>query len=157
MNIFDEANFKVFEDALKSIYIEYDNIISVFGSDIHDYILKTETPYSISIPLQDVLTMVDNNYIDICTQVTKVFSSSNNLNDIIDNFTKYFGLMSDCYESTERDTDTLTKKMAVVLILISRNVNTPVLKKIQAILKSMCVQPTVGLLVSVSADVLESM
>ena len=79
------------------------------------------------------------------------------MNDIIDNFTKYFGLMSDCYESVERDTDTLTKKMAVVLILISRNVNTPVLKKIQAILKSMCVQPTVGLLVSVSADVLESM
>lgn len=154
MNIFDDENFKVFERTLARIKKEYDTILPIFGGDIHAYVSHTATPYNISIHIQSVVAFVDANYIELSSQVKKIFNNTQQMNNAIDNFTKYYGLMSEALEKPEDDEENKTLKIALVLILISRNINNAVAKKIQVILKSMCIQPTIGTLVQVSSNVL---
>jgi len=154
MNIFDEENFKVFERTVQRIDKEYRTILSVFGDDVHDYIAHTETPYDITIPLQNVLKFVENNYVEICSQVVKVFDNTQQLNNTVDNFTKYYEKLVNVIEDKTNTPEVMSTKIALVLILASKNVSNLTTKKMQVILKSMCKMPTVGVLVQVSANVL---
>ena len=154
MKVFDDANFTVFDRTLQKIVKEYNKILPIFGNDIHKYVTSNATPYNINIPMQSILTFVDNNYIDICEQVAKIFESTKQLSNTAEYFDKYYTLLKSAIEEDNGDELSKTKKIAVVLILISKNVNTATTKKIQLILKSMCVMPTVGVLVQVSSNVL---
>ena len=154
MDIFSDENMQVFSTALKNIHDVQSGILTVFGNDLHEYINRTDNPYNISVPMQDVLEFVDANYMEIAGQVEKIFRSAVSLKNYIDNFVSYYTLLEKTLSKPVESNKDKTIVIALVLILISRNVNTTVAKKVHVILKSMCVQPTVGVLVQVSQNVI---
>ena len=149
MDVINSDKFVVVERALNRIYKEYDTILQLFGGDIHEYMANTAKPYNITIPMQNVISFVDNYYVDICEQVEKIFNNTQHLTNVSENFVKYYALLNEAIGS-----DNKTLKLAVVLILISKNVSNVSTKRIMLILKSMCVMPTVGMLVQASSNVL---
>ena len=156
MNIFDDSNYEVFKNTFMNISSQFDAVMGVFNNDLYAYSNSTDDPYNLPVEIQPVIDFVSVNYLALAAQVDVIFKSIRDMEYNLEVFPNYYKLLEEVSFNIDSDNEeSKTKLIAVVLMFIKKNSKSDVIRTIHAILKSMCVQPTVGALVSVSTEVIE--
>lgn len=149
-----KEDFEVIDRTYQNIVHEMERVIDMFGGDLFEYISRTENPFNFNVEIDDAMKYIDANYLELAGNVEKIFNNTVVMESIVDDFDKYVNIVNSLKESGYESKEDKTRVMAVVMIFIRKNSRCPVIKKIQLILKSMCIQPTVGTLVQVTSHVL---
>lgn len=154
MDVFDETNMSLFKETLSNIYQEYSSIVSTFGGNISDYISYASNPYDVSVSVRDLVPFIEKYFLEISVQTGKIFRSTHELDNTIEDFNTFYSFMLDAYKGIN-DKSKYTNVIAAVLIFMVSNIKDDSTSKVaNVILKSMCNMPSVGILVHASAKVL---
>ena len=155
-DIMSEESFNNVKESLDLLRGEVDNVLSMFNNDIHSYMANNNSPFNLYFNQNDMLDFVDKNYVELCGQVSKIFKNDAVLENMKDDFLKFYTTLNQLYENGFNNPEDKTIAIALLLICIEHNNNdAQTIRKIEVVLKSMCVQPTVGTLVQVSSYVLD--
>lgn len=143
---------KVFVDSLKNIYEELDDIIDKFGG-IENYKCNNMKPYNIDVSLQDIIDVVDSEYIALAENVGKIYHNTIELKHACENIVHFYNRLKyiDSIDYTGNN-EVQTEIIALVLMFVYNSCKSSVNIKVYNILRSMCLFPTVGTLVQVTSS-----
>lgn len=144
---------KVFVDSLKNIYEELDDIIDKFGG-IENYKCNNMKPYNIDVSLQDIIDVVDSEYIALAENVVKIYNNTIELKHVREDIVHFYNRLKyiDSIDYTGNN-EVQTEIIALVLMFVYNSCKSSVNIKVYNILRSMCLFPTVGTLVQVTSSV----